>query len=144
MLATTLSDAASMTVTLFERSFETYTSGSAPALAIRVPSAASERSVTLIQFGAIALPPSRREPAPAVGRGGADRVEVLPAHLRQHREGAELPRDVLTRSRARHAERLPELGIPLAEGDGLAPVGGARKRRPHQGPWIRRLARASP
>src|SRR5258706_9822291 len=118
MLATTLSDAASMTVTLFERSFETYTSGSAPALAIRVPSAASERSVTLIQFGAIALPPSRREPAPAVGRGGADRVEVLPAHVRQHPEGAELPPDVLTLSRAGHVERLPELVIPLGERGG--------------------------
>src|SRR5258706_14942980 len=100
MLATTLSDAASMTVTLFERSFETYTSGSAPALAIRVPSAASERSVTLIQFGAIALPPSRREPAPAVRPGGADRVAGPPAHVRPHPPRGELPPEVLPRSRA--------------------------------------------
>src|SRR5258708_37074115 len=93
MLATTLSDAASMTVTLFERSFETYTSGSAPALAIRVPSAASERSVTLIQFGAIALPPSRRQPAPARGRGRAPPVAGPPAPARPHPPGRAPPPD---------------------------------------------------
>jgi hypothetical protein len=46
MVATTLSAAASMTVTLFERSFETYTIGSAPACAATVPSAATESSAT--------------------------------------------------------------------------------------------------
>src|SRR6185295_3096885 len=144
ILATTLSDAASMTVTLFERSFETYTSGSAAALAISVPNAASERSVSLIQFGAIALPPSRCEPAPAVGGGGAERVEVLPPHVRQHREGSALPRDVLTLSRAGYVERLPELMIPLAKGEGLALVAVEGMGRLHERHESGAIARPGP
>src|SRR5258706_573405 len=126
MLATTLSDAASMTVTLFERSLETYTSGSAPALAAAVPSATSVSSATPTLPSTIAPPPSRREPAAAIRHRGAERVEVFPAHVPQHRERPERPPDVFPLApslgdRPRHA------GIDPAIVDGQEQyVGGGR------------------
>ena len=49
MVATTLSTEASMTLTLFPRSFDTYTSGSAPATAATDESAVRERIASLSQ-----------------------------------------------------------------------------------------------
>src|SRR5882724_916996 len=132
MLATTLSDAASMTVTLFERSLEMYTSGSASALAAAVPSAASESSATPIRPSAIAPPPSRREPAAAIRHRGAERVEVFPAYVREHRERPERRDDVLPLPRPDHVERLPELMIPPAKRERLTLVAVERRRRLHE------------
>src|SRR5258705_12893395 len=121
MFATPLSEAASMTVTLFERSLEMYTSGSAPALAAAAPSAASETSATPTQPSAIASPPSRREPAAAIRHRGAERVEVFPAHVRQHRERAERAADVFSLARPRHPQPPPDLIIPPAKPQRLTP-----------------------
>src|SRR4029450_5184391 len=129
MLATTLSEPASMTVTLFECSLETYTSGSAPALSGTVPSVANESSATPILPSAIASPPSRREPAPAIRHPRAERVEVFPAHVRYRRER---PAAVFTLARPGHVERLPELVIPPAKRERLALVAVERRRRLHE------------
>src|SRR5262245_29696046 len=129
MVATTLSAAASMTVTLFERSFGPYTRGSAPARAATGPSAASESSATPTQPNTIALPPSRREPAPAIRHRRAERIEIFPAHVGHQREWAEGPADVLALARPDHVQRLPELVIPLAKREGFALVAVEGRRR---------------
>src|SRR4029077_7368328 len=77
-------------------------------------------------------PPSWRESTPAVRHRRAERVEVFPAHVGQHREWAELPADVLTLARPGHVERLPELVIPPAKRESLALVAGGRRGRLHE------------
>src|SRR4030095_14695249 len=143
MVATTLSDAASMTVTLFERSLDTYTIGSAAAEAAP-PSIASDSSAIPTRPGVIASPPSGREAAAALRHRRAERVEVLAAHVRQHRQRREGPADLLPLARARHVERLPQLMIPLAEGQGLALVAVEGWRRLHEGDEGRAIRGAGP
>src|SRR5262245_5135099 len=114
MVATTLSDEASMTVTLFERSLDTYTIGSAAADAAPAPSIASDSSaIPTRRPGVIASPPSGREAAAALRHRRAERVEVLSAHVRQHRQRRERPADLLSLARARHVQRLPQLMVPF-------------------------------
>src|SRR5262245_16593628 len=113
IVATTLSVAPSITVTVFPRSLETYTSGSAAACAATAARMASERSASLFTPRAIGRPPSGREPASAVRHRRAERVEILAADVGQDRERSE--GRVVALARARHVERLPELMIPSAE-----------------------------
>src|SRR6185503_5254486 len=143
MVATTLSDEASMTVTLFERSFETYTSGSAPPGA-GAPSTANESSAPATRPSVMARPPSRCEPASTVRHRGAEGVEVLAAHVREDRERPERSRDVLPLPRPDHVERLPELVIPPAKREGLTLVAVERRRRLHERDEGGPVARAGP
>src|SRR5215468_239719 len=128
MVATTLSVAASMTVTVFPRSFETYTSGSAEAPAAAA-SESSERSVTVSRPRIIDAPPSRREPAPAVRHRRAERVEIGSAQVAHDGERAARSADLLALPRPGDVERLAELVVPLAEREGVALVAVERRRR---------------
>src|SRR5262245_12633666 len=132
MVATTLSDEASMTVTLFERSLDTYTSGSDATDAAFAPSIASDNSAIPTRPGVIASPPSGREAAAALRYRRAERVEVLAAHVRQHRQRPEGPADLLPLARARHVQRLPQLMVPFPERQGLALVAVKGWRRLHE------------
>src|SRR4029453_3350836 len=129
MFATTLSDPAAMAVTVFERSFVTYTNGSAPALTGVIASTANNSSATLSLPSAIVSPPSWREPAPAIRRRRAERVEVSPAQVTHDGEGPDLRAPVVPPPGPRHVEGLPQLVIPFGNREGVALVAIERRRR---------------